>query len=448
MTIIIFAGPTLSAAEVCAEIDAVVLPPVAQGDLYRVSLERPTAIGIIDGYFERIPAVWHKEILWAMAHEIHVFGSASIGALRAAELAAFGMEGVGEIFQAFQRGELEDDDEVAVAHGPAEDGFRPVSEAMVNIRATLRAAVVAGALRPETQLVLERIAKDTFFLERSYPRMLARAAQAGVRQDEQAAFKAFLETGRINQKRADAVAMLRHMRARFANDPTPKQVSYSFEHTETWEEMRRRARRLPLGAARRPGEVGAAYERLLEELKVSGRFAAARRGAMARALALEEATRTKRPDAKAPLEQAATAFRSARGLHEASALERWTLENRLTPIELERLLEDERRIAAIEEAMEMDILRALPDYLRVTGEYGPILDRIRDKQLALTARGLESPTFADAGVSEAELWHWYFEERLGLATPPDLTRYAQSAGFADEYALRQAALRERLAQAL
>lgn len=446
MSLIIFAGPTLSIAEVRAELDAVVLPPVAQGDLYRVSLERPTAIGIIDGYFERIPAVWHKEILWAMAHGIHVFGSASMGALRAAELAAFGMEGVGEIFEAYQRGELEDDDEVAVAHGSAEAGFRPISEAMVNIRATLRAAVTAGALRAETQLVLERIAKDTFFLERSYPRMLASAAQAGVRQDEQAAFKAFLETGRVNQKRADAVAMLRHMRTRFTGDPKPKQVGYSFEHTETWEEMRRRARRLPLGEARRPGELGAAYERLLEELKVSGRFASARRGAMARALALEEAARTKRMESKAALEQATTAFRSARGLHEASALDRWTLENRLNSKELQRLLEDETRITALEEAMEMDILRAMPDYLRVTGEYGSILDRIRDKQIALAACGLESPTFADAGVSEAELWRWYFEERLGLPTPPDLTRYAQSAGFADVYALRQAALRERLAQ--
>jgi len=41
-------------------------------------------IGVIDGYL-RWATVWHKEILWAMAEGIHVFGAASIGALRAAD---------------------------------------------------------------------------------------------------------------------------------------------------------------------------------------------------------------------------------------------------------------------------------------------------------------------------------------------------------------------------
>src|SRR5947209_16461006 len=124
MSVYVFTGPTLSAEEARTVLDAVYLPPVSQGDVYRVSFRRPTAIGIIDGYFERIPAVWHKEILWAMSHGIHVFGSASMGALRAAELEAFGMEGVGAIFEAYRDGRLEDDDEVAVVHGPADVGYR------------------------------------------------------------------------------------------------------------------------------------------------------------------------------------------------------------------------------------------------------------------------------------------------------------------------------------
>jgi hypothetical protein len=94
MNAVVFAGPTIPADEIRAIVDAVCLPPVAHGDVYRVSLERPRAIGIIDGYFERQPAVWHKEILWALNEGIHVFGSASMGALRAAELAPFGMVGV------------------------------------------------------------------------------------------------------------------------------------------------------------------------------------------------------------------------------------------------------------------------------------------------------------------------------------------------------------------
>src|SRR5688572_15360000 len=172
MSIYIFTGPTLSPEAVRAELDAVCLPPVSQGDVYRVGLKRPRALGIIDGYFERVPAVWHKEILWAMSQGIHVFGSASMGALRAAELAPFGMEGVGEIFEAYRDGDLEDDDEVAVAHGATESGYRCLSEAMINIRRTLEAAEAGGIIGAETRAGLVRIAKTIFYPDRHYPRLL------------------------------------------------------------------------------------------------------------------------------------------------------------------------------------------------------------------------------------------------------------------------------------
>jgi hypothetical protein len=70
----------------------------------------------VDGYFERVPAVWHKEVLWAISQGIRVYGSASMGALRAAELSAFGMIGIGKIFEWYRDGVIERDDEVAVAH--------------------------------------------------------------------------------------------------------------------------------------------------------------------------------------------------------------------------------------------------------------------------------------------------------------------------------------------
>jgi hypothetical protein len=79
---VVFAGPTIGAADVRHVLDADVLPPVAQGDVYRVARHGPPAIGIIDGYFDGVPSVWHKEILWAIEQGIPVFGSASMGALR------------------------------------------------------------------------------------------------------------------------------------------------------------------------------------------------------------------------------------------------------------------------------------------------------------------------------------------------------------------------------
>src|ERR1700693_6209837 len=136
VSVYVFVGPTISPEEAGGELEAVYLPPAAEGDVYRVTLKRPQAIGIIDGYFQSIPTVRHKEILWAMSRGIHVFGSASIGALRAADLVAFGMVGGGAIFEAYRDGVLEDDDEVAVAHALAENCYRTGSDAMVNIRAT------------------------------------------------------------------------------------------------------------------------------------------------------------------------------------------------------------------------------------------------------------------------------------------------------------------------
>ena len=168
MTIVVFVGPTLSREDIAACGDMVCLPPVAQGDVYRAAQRRPLAMGIIDGYFSGAPSVWHKEILWAMSRGIPVFGSASMGALRAAELHAFGMRGVGRIFEAFRDGELEDDDEVAVVHGPAELAHIQVSEAMVNIRATLTRAETEGVLSKSSRGALEAFGKSMFFPQRNW----------------------------------------------------------------------------------------------------------------------------------------------------------------------------------------------------------------------------------------------------------------------------------------
>ena len=113
-----------------------------------------------------------------MSEGVPVFGAASMGALRAAELHEFGMRGVGRIFEAFRDGALEDDDEVAVMHGPAEIGFPPASEAMVNIRATLALAEAKGVIGAESRRALEAFAKALFFADRNWPALLAGGRRA------------------------------------------------------------------------------------------------------------------------------------------------------------------------------------------------------------------------------------------------------------------------------
>ena len=177
--IYVFLGPTLAEKDTRAELDAVLPPPpAAAGDVYRLWQRRPRAIGIVDGYFDHVPAVWHKEILWMMEHGVHVFGAAGLGALRAAELDSFGMRGTGWIYQAFREGTLDRDDEVAVRHAAAEDGYRPLSEAMVNIRRTLHAAQEQDIISAVTLGTLAAAGAALFYRDRTWPDLLLAAEAA------------------------------------------------------------------------------------------------------------------------------------------------------------------------------------------------------------------------------------------------------------------------------
>lgn len=235
MSAYIFTGPTLPPTVARRHFSAVFLPPVSQGDIIRVLDMKPDSIGIIDGYFENVPSVWHKEILYAMSRGVPVYGSASMGALRAAELAAFGMQGVGAIFAAYRDGVLEDDDEVAVLHGPAELGYPALSEAMVNIRRTLSDALACGIIGEQARRRLEALAKECSYRDRSYAQILARARAEAALPAELDAFARWLPDGRVDQKREDALLMLDRMRCARA-DAGDGGVAFNFESTRLWEQ--------------------------------------------------------------------------------------------------------------------------------------------------------------------------------------------------------------------
>jgi hypothetical protein len=436
MTVVIFVGPTLTAEEVRAELDAVVLPPAAQGDVYQAARARPAAIGIVDGYFEHQPAIWHKEILWAMAEGVHVFGSASMGALRAAELHTFGMEGAGTIFAAYRDGVIEDDDEVAVAHGSAEEAFRPLSEAMVNIRATLDRARASDTITAASRVVLERIAKDLYYPDRTYPAIVRHAAGAGVPVGELDALRAWLPAGRVDQKRTDALAMLRLMRARIEQGLPAKRVTYHFEHTVFWEHLTREAGTRTLTDGASVGDV-------LDEVRLCpGALQAAQSGALARALAVE-VTRSRGVAADAgAVTHTAEQFRLARGLIEPEDVARWLRENGLTEDQFERLMEEETLLAWARAWAAGILIPRLLDHLRVSHAYPAVTARAREKAATLARYGLTAPSLADAGPREEELYRWYFEERLGRSVPASVARFATSLGYDSEMTFRTALLRE------
>lgn len=228
--IVVFAGPSLCGERLDRHGGMEFRPPVKQGDLYLAAQDAPDAIGIIDGVFDGVPSVWHKEILWALSREIPVFGGASMGALRAAELDCFGMTGIGRIYEDYRDGILEDDDEVALQHGPAEAGYAPLSLAMVNIRATLEEALRVGRVTQGQSQAIARQAKAIHFKARTWDTMLS-AVEAGSGADAQN-LRDWLRENYVDRKKADALALLARL-----EDPESwldRPVGFHFEHTELW----------------------------------------------------------------------------------------------------------------------------------------------------------------------------------------------------------------------
>jgi hypothetical protein len=162
--IVVFLGPSLPAREAKG---FHLLPPARQGDVWRAIALRPRAIALIDGVFESQPSVWHQEILDALDAGIPVVGGASMGALRAAELHTLGMAGAGRIFRWYREGTVIDDSEVALLHGGAEHGFRPLTVPQVNVRWSARRWLPPGAAK-----ALIEASGSIFYQERTLPRVL------------------------------------------------------------------------------------------------------------------------------------------------------------------------------------------------------------------------------------------------------------------------------------
>ncbi|MDT8358290.1 MAG: TfuA-related McrA-glycine thioamidation protein [Methanomicrobiaceae archaeon] len=206
--VVVFLGPSLDQGEARQILKARYLPPARRGDLSAAAAEGATVIGLIDGVFFQDSAVGHREILGALRSGIRVIGASSMGALRAAEMADFGMEGVGEVFRMYRDGELVSDDEVALVFDPFT--LTPLSEPMVNIRYALRCARDAGTLSREEAEAIFSCATRLYYPDRTYPRICREAAEE-LGEGPVLRFSAFLKERSPDLKREDAIAALRYI---------------------------------------------------------------------------------------------------------------------------------------------------------------------------------------------------------------------------------------------
>ncbi|MFF3062641.1 TfuA-like protein [Streptomyces sp. NPDC057909] len=242
MTVYLFAGPSLprTVRERCAG-RAVVLPPVAAGDLPRLRVRPGDTVGIIDGFFHRRPAVRHKEILDLLASGVQVHGAASMGALRAAELAAFGMIGHGRIFTDYHRGVITADDEVALLHGTEAEDYQSYTEALVNVRYALTDAATQGLLPAHLTDAILAAAARLPFVERTREAIMNAARESRAREQDLTIVDKVLRCA-PDAKKTDALALVEALCGSGESPATDAERSWRLRETLHLRQWRSAAR--------------------------------------------------------------------------------------------------------------------------------------------------------------------------------------------------------------
>ena len=290
---------------------------------------------------------------------------------------------------------------------------------MVNIRTTLALAVKAGVLAEPARAHLEELAKAQFYQARTWETVLAAAED-----DDLSAFRDWLPGGKVDQKRADALAMVDAMARFLETDTPPLAVSYSFEETEMW------ANAPWLTEAGNLGRTSAAdgAGRILDELRLDGEaYRRVAERALLRALACGDIT----PDTEAPDRQVVaaetTAFRLSRGLARRRDLERWAGDHGMDLAGFERMMAAETQVRAWARANARDLGEHILRQLCLSGDYRRLAQRAEDKARLLAGDGTGA-----SGPAPQRLVEWYFHERLDRDVPEDIGQYAADLGLGDE----------------
>jgi hypothetical protein len=374
MTAVVFAGPSLHGEMLRPASGIEFRPPAAQGDVYRAVRDGFRVIAIIDGYFEGLPSVWHKEVLFALERGVGVYGASSMGALRAAELDTFGMVGIGRIYRWYRDGFVTDDAEVALVHGPAEAGFIPLSEPLVNVRATIDATRAAGLVDDGQARLLLDAAQRIYYADRSLD---AVAEAAGLPHHT-----ATLRDLRVDQKKRDALAMLSIL-ADPAIGITAPAVGFQLERTIFWE-----------AAVRSWGSIDPDVRTALDELRIADPecFSSLRREAMTAILLRREAVHRGLDAAPDELRSTVKQFRLARGLTTQAALEAWLADNGMNNKRMMRMMRDQVLQDAAARALGgLQLEEVMGDLLKVSGRYVTLLAEGRARPRVENGGGYPAP---------------------------------------------------------
>lgn len=204
---VVFLGPSLSPADAGRMVPGVEYrPPARRGDLDAVDESKVAEVVLIDGVMVYGHPPSPMEVHRLAERGVRVLGASSLGALRAAELTGYGVEGVGWVFGQVRSGQLTADDELLARLDPRTG--RAETLFLVNLRYAARQLVLAGALSSDKAGLFLSSVAALYFEARTCPRTRDVAASAGL---DNVLFERLLEP-RYDIKAADARLALRSTR--------------------------------------------------------------------------------------------------------------------------------------------------------------------------------------------------------------------------------------------
>ena len=189
------------------DIEVVYKRPIKRGDLSHDIKENPDIIAIIDGVFHQNSAVGHREILSVMKKGVKVYGSSSMGALRASELDVLGMEGIGYCYNEYASGNVTSDDDVAVMLDS--ETLEALSVPLISMNYVFTNAVAENIITKEEKDELIKITKETYYPKRNYAQTLS---QSSLDADKKGKLINFIRTSK-DIKKEDAKELLNHIKS-------------------------------------------------------------------------------------------------------------------------------------------------------------------------------------------------------------------------------------------
>jgi hypothetical protein len=231
-------------------------------------------------------------------------------------------------------------------------------------------------------------------------------------------FAEWLADSKVDQKREDALLLLKAIEDFLSSGEMPDAVDYSFEWTQSWETAPWRNNRQRSDLPQAPE-----LEAILDELRLEGAYEKTRLSALLRLLAVESMGREGLEPDRREISRTTNAFRLARGLVRRSDLDQWATDNDTNAEAVSRMLVEKAACEMMAHDRDAELQGLILDLLREDGRYVPLRERALAKVRVLG----QSP--GKENMMPPLLASWFFESRLEQPIPDNVAEYAEGIGF-------------------